>query len=1546
MSLLKRTKGGEMKGLQILLLVVIFSGVMFGQNLLVNPGFEEQVPAFWNGLNGIVGNELGWESSEVYMGFHSFKVMKSGSTADMVGWISDNNAKLHWNNAGSGTYAINAMVKTVGVNTNPANDDAKIGVIFEFKDAAGSELVTQPVWVDQSGADMDWAEITGAAILGDAPASVVIKLVMGKDATGTVYFDNVGCNTTDSWTMGPFNSGAETIKGWLNWYAGDNGSYGTVTDNAANTGNYACELYKPDTTSSTSEIVYYSVPTAVEGGEWYKVGVWVKTSEVNFDETFEPTFITKDRLDERLGLCYFWHGDAVINEGWSVVGGDKYVYVNQVEANSDWTLYEVMEQAPEEATGISVRARFTSNPTGTAYFDDFSVEQMEDGGDQLLANGSFENQEPAFWNGYNAHLNNEIEWESNEVYKGFHSFKVSQTNAAYNSNILENPGFEEQMPAFWNGLNGSVGSELGWESTEVLMGFHSFKVTKSAATDNMVGWVSDNNAKLHWNNAGSGTYALSANIKTVGVNTSPANDDAKIGVIFEFKDAAGAELVTQAIWADQSSADADWTELTGAAILGDAPASVVIKLVMGKDATGTAYFDNMGCNTTDSWTMGPFNSGAETIKGWLNWYAGDNGSFGTVTDNDANSGDYSCELFKPDTTSSTSEIVYYSVPAPVNPWEWYKISVWVKTKGVNFDETFEPTFITKDRLDERLGLCYFWHGDDVLNEGWSVVGGDKYVYVSQVETDGDWALYEVMEQAPEEATGISVRARFTSNPTGTAYFDDFSVQMMELGGDQILANSSFENQKPAFWNGMNAELNKELIWENEEVYMGFHSFKIMKANPTVDMIGWKSGNNAKLYWNNAGSGTYALSANVKTMGVNTNPANDDEKIGVIYEFKNAEGAELVTQAVWADQSAANTDWTELTGVAILSEVPASVVIKLVMGKDATGTAYFDNMGCNTSDSWTMGPFNSGAETIDGWLNWYAGDNGSYGTVTDNDANSGEYSCELYKPDTTSSTSEIVYYSVPAAVEEGEWYKVGVWVKTEGVNFDESFEPTFTMKDRLDERLGLCYFWHSDANIMEGWSTLGGDKYVYVDQTTADNEWAHYVVAEQAPMGATGMSVRARFTSNPTGTAYFDDFTAEKMVVAKPEYVASSNPVGWVSENNAKLHWNNAGAGTYALSAMVKTVSVNTNPATDDEKIGVIYEFKNAEGAELVTQAVWADQSGANTDWTELTGVAILTEAPASVVIKLLMGKDATGTAYFDNMGCNTTDSWTMGPFNSGAETIDGWLNWYASDNGSYGTVTGNDANNGEFTAELYKPDTTSSTSEIVYYSVPAAVEAGEWYKVGVWVKTVGVNFDESFEPTFTMKDRLDDRLGLCYFWHGDANLKEGWSTVGGDKYVYVDQTTEDGDWAHYVVCEKAPAEATGISVRARFTSNPTGTAYFDDFTINKMVLTEGTSVAIDHEDDEIEMPEEYQLSQNYPNPFNPSTTINFSVKEMKNVNISIYNILGQKVRTLVNANYAQGFYNQVWDATDDSGNSVSTGIYVYVMTVGDKRFTKKMAFLK
>jgi hypothetical protein len=85
---------------------------------------------------------------------------------------------------------------------------------------------------------------------------------------------------------------------------------------------------------------------------------------------------------------------------------------------------------------------------------------------------------------------------------------------------------------------------------------------------------------------------------------------------------------------------------------------------------------------------------------------------------------------------------------------------------------------------------------------------------------------------------------------------------------------------------------------------------------------------------------------------------------------------------------------------------------------------------------------------------------------------------------------------------------------------------------------------------------------------------------------------------------------------------------------------------------------------------------------------------------------------------------------------------------------------------------------------------------------------------------------------------------------------------------------------------------------------------------------------------------------NYPNPFNPSTTISFEVPVTSRVNLSIYNVLGQKIITLKDEVMAAGPYEVEWNGTDENGRSVSTGIYFYRLTVGDDVVSKKMMLIK
>ena len=100
------------------------------------------------------------------------------------------------------------------------------------------------------------------------------------------------------------------------------------------------------------------------------------------------------------------------------------------------------------------------------------------------------------------------------------------------------------------------------------------------------------------------------------------------------------------------------------------------------------------------------------------------------------------------------------------------------------------------------------------------------------------------------------------------------------------------------------------------------------------------------------------------------------------------------------------------------------------------------------------------------------------------------------------------------------------------------------------------------------------------------------------------------------------------------------------------------------------------------------------------------------------------------------------------------------------------------------------------------------------------------------------------------------------------------------------------------------------------------------------------------EGDADNVPKEFSLSQNYPNPFNPTTEIEFALPTNSHVTLSIFNVLGQKVKSLVNADLDAGYKSVIWDGSDDSGVNVASGTYFYVLKAGDKSFTKKMTMLK
>jgi len=95
-----------------------------------------------------------------------------------------------------------------------------------------------------------------------------------------------------------------------------------------------------------------------------------------------------------------------------------------------------------------------------------------------------------------------------------------------------------------------------------------------------------------------------------------------------------------------------------------------------------------------------------------------------------------------------------------------------------------------------------------------------------------------------------------------------------------------------------------------------------------------------------------------------------------------------------------------------------------------------------------------------------------------------------------------------------------------------------------------------------------------------------------------------------------------------------------------------------------------------------------------------------------------------------------------------------------------------------------------------------------------------------------------------------------------------------------------------------------------------------------------------------DIPDEIGLSQNFPNPFNPITEIRYNLPIDQVVAITVYDLNGRVVKSLINSAQSAGYHKVIWDGTNENGIAISTGIYFYQMRAGDFVEMKKMVLLK
>ncbi len=228
----------------------------------------------------------------------------------------------------------------------------------------------------------------------------------------------------------------------------------------------------------------------------------------------------------------------------------------------------------------------------------------------------------------------------------------------------------------------------------------------------------------------------------------------------------------------------------------------------------------------------------------------------------------------------------------------------------------------------------------------------------------------------------------------------------------------------------------------------------------------------------------------------------------------------------------------------------------------------------------------------------------------------------------------------------------------------------------------------------------------------------------------------------------------------------------------------------------------------------------------------------------------------------------------------------------------------------------------------------STTQQIddlgLYINGPAVGGWGTWSATGIAAQKM---FDDGTNGDLVAGDSIFAFQVSYYKDSSDVVGQEFKFGIGGG-----DNEGGEGGYGNNHIENIDDTNPTDVIEVAFGSINPT---YFNawDFETN--------SVATGITSDEISnIPKTFYLKQNYPNPFNPETTIKFGLPRQAKVKIEIYNILGQRVRVLLNKEMEAGAFKATWNGRNDLGLQVTSGVYIYRIVSRDFIKTRKMVFIK
>ncbi|KAA3606533.1 MAG: T9SS C-terminal target domain-containing protein [Calditrichaeota bacterium] len=215
---------------------------------------------------------------------------------------------------------------------------------------------------------------------------------------------------------------------------------------------------------------------------------------------------------------------------------------------------------------------------------------------------------------------------------------------------------------------------------------------------------------------------------------------------------------------------------------------------------------------------------------------------------------------------------------------------------------------------------------------------------------------------------------------------------------------------------------------------------------------------------------------------------------------------------------------------------------------------------------------------------------------------------------------------------------------------------------------------------------------------------------------------------------------------------------------------------------------------------------------------------------------------------------------------------------------------------------------------------------------PVGSDLHTFFKRMLWLRN---NYDALRSNNLFTTDQLQNENIIIYRRSGGTN---------GDFVIVANLSNQDhtidfqatfpGTWYEYITDTQVQTSGTNID------------NYFIPASSARIFVSNKIWTDIEETENNV-IPLEFDLSQNFPNPFNPSTQINFTISENSFVKLNVYNVLGQKVKTLVNEQRKAGNFSTHWNGTNELGKQVSSGVYFYKLETsnGDVK-SQKMLLIK